>query len=127
EGDRVNERPWRESVAELVEIGLDDSGRIDLSDLERKLGSYADRKLKIGAFSAASNVTGVLSDVRAIAKALHRGGAYACFDYAAAAPSVAIDMHPGEVQERIDAWFVSSHTFTGGPDGEAIFGADLAL
>jgi len=121
-----NELPWRESVAELVEIGLDDSGRIDLSDLERKLGAYADRKLKIGAFSAASNVTGVLSDVRAIAKALHRGGAYACFDYAAAAPYVAIDMHPGE-EERIDALFLSSHKFIGGPEGSGILVAHSAL
>jgi len=122
-----NELPWRESVAELVEIGLDDSGRIDLSDLERKLGAYADRKLKIGAFSAASNVTGVLSDVRAIAKALHRGGAYACFDYAAAAPYVAIDMHPGEEEELIDALFLSSHKFIGGPEGSGILVANSAL
>src|SRR5215472_12079355 len=122
-----NELPWLESIAELVEIGLDDSGRIDLSDLERKLGAYSERKLKIGAFSAASNVTGVLSDVRAIAKALHRGGAYACFDYAAAAPYVAIDMHPGEEEELIDALFLSSHKFIGGPEGSGILVANSAL
>ncbi len=122
-----NELPWLESVAELVAIGLDDSGRIDLSDLERKLGGYAERKLKIGTFSAASNVTGVLSDVQAIARVLHRSGAYACFDYAAAAPYVAIDMHPGEEEEHIDALFLSSHKFIGGPEGSGILVANSAL
>jgi selenocysteine lyase/cysteine desulfurase len=122
-----NELPWLESVAELVEIGLDDSGRIDLSDLERKMAGYSGRKLKIGAFSAASNVTGVLSDVRAIARALHRGGAYACFDYAAAAPYVSIEMHPGPEEERIDALVLSSHKFIGGPEGSGILVANSAL
>src|SRR5713226_5931974 len=79
-----NELPWLESIAEVVEVGLDDQGRIDLQDLERKLRGYANRPLKVGTFSAASNVTGVLTDVPAVARALHRGGAYACFDYAAA-------------------------------------------
>src|SRR5690606_35652520 len=89
-----NELPWVESVADVVEVELDASGRIDLQDLERKLFLHAARPLKIGTFSAASNVTGVLSDVEAIARILHRGGAYAFFDYAAAGPYVPIDMHP---------------------------------
>ncbi len=122
-----NELPWLESVAELVEVGLEDSGRIDLRDLEAKLASFSGRKLKIGAFSAASNVTGVLSDVRAIARALHRGGAYACFDYAAAAPYVPIDMHPGSPEERIDALFLSTHKFIGGPEGSGVLVANAAL
>ena len=41
--------------------------------------------------------------LRAIARALHAHGAFAVFDYAAAAPYVAIDMHPGPPGERIDA------------------------
>src|SRR5262249_39161429 len=77
-----NELPWLESVAEVVEIDLEPSGRIDLKDLERKLDRCAGRPFKLGTFSAASNVTGVLTDVPAVARALHRAGAYACFDYA---------------------------------------------
>jgi selenocysteine lyase/cysteine desulfurase len=122
-----NELPWLESVAELVEVGLEPSGRIDLGDLESKLASYSGRKLKIGTFSAASNVTGVLSDVRAIARVLHRGGAYACFDYAAAAPYVPIDMHPGPQDERIDAIFLSTHKFIGGPEGSGVLVANESL
>jgi selenocysteine lyase/cysteine desulfurase len=121
-----NELPWLESVAELVEVGLDSSGRIDLGDLESKLARYAQRKLKIGSFSAASNVTGVLTDVRAISRALHRAKAYACFDYAAAAPYVPIDMHPS-AEERIDALFLSTHKFVGGPEGSGILVANREL
>ncbi len=122
-----NELPWLESVAELVQIGLDDLGRIDLGDLEAKLAAYSGRKLKIGAFSAASNVTGVLSDVKAIARLLHRGGAYACFDYAAAAPYLTIDMHPGSEEERLDALFLSTHKFIGGPEGSGVLVANRSL
>src|SRR5262249_40299393 len=122
-----NELPWLESIAELVEVGLDDSGRIDLGDLESKLSRFASRPLKIGTFSAASNVTGVLSDVRAIARALHRAGAYAVFDYAAAAPYVPIDMHPGSEEERIDALFLSTHKFIGGPEGSGVLVANREL
>jgi selenocysteine lyase/cysteine desulfurase len=122
-----NELPWLESIAEVVEVGLDDQGRIDLQDLERKLRRYADRPLKVGTFSAASNVTGVLTDVPAVARALHRGGAYACFDYAAAAPYVPIDMHPGAEDERIDALFLSPHKFMGGPGASGILVAHRDL
>src|SRR5216684_6097290 len=122
-----NELPWLESVAELVQIGLDDFGGIDLGDLEAKLAPYSGRKLKIGAFSAASNVTGVLSDVKAICRLLHRGGAYACFDYAAAAPYLTIDMHPGPEEERLDALFLSTHKFIGGPEGSGVLVANRSL
>src|SRR5260221_581913 len=55
-----NELPWRESIADLVVIGEDGDGHIDLADLERQLIRYAHRRLRIGSFSAASNVTGIL-------------------------------------------------------------------
>src|SRR6516164_7971260 len=70
-----NELPWRESLAELVVIPEDRDGRIDIVRLEAALVEHADRPLKIGSFSAASNVTGVLSDVRAISILLHSHGA----------------------------------------------------
>src|SRR5690606_18602160 len=89
-----NELPWVESIAEVVEIGLTERGQVDLKDLRRKLEIYAERPHKLGSFSAASNVTGVLSDVPGIARLLHQHGAFACFDYAAAGPYAPIDMHP---------------------------------
>ena len=122
-----NELPWLESVAHVVEIALDSRGAIDLDDLDAKLSAHAARHLKIGTFSAASNVTGVITDVRAVARVLHRHGAVACFDYAAAAPYVPIDMHPAAEDERIDAIFVSAHKFPGGPQASGVLVADRAL
>lgn len=115
-----NELPWLESIADVVEIGLTQEGTIDLADLETKLAAWPDRPLKIGAFSAASNVTGIISDVPAIARVLHRGGAYACFDFACAGPYVPIDMNPADPLERIDAMYLSTHKFLGGPQGSGI-------
>ncbi|MFO1266932.1 MAG: aminotransferase class V-fold PLP-dependent enzyme [Rubrivivax sp.] len=71
----------------------------------------------MGSFSAASNVTGVISDVPAIATLLHRFGALSFWDFAAAAPYVRIDMgqrHGGSLA-YLDAAFVSPHKFIGGP------------
>ena len=122
-----NELPWVESVAEVVEVGITPQGQVDLDDLKAKLQMYAERPLKIGSFSAASNVTGVLSDVGAIAALLHEHGAYACFDYAAAGPYVPIDMHPPDPRRRMDALFLSVHKFVGGPQASGILVANREL
>ena len=66
-----NELPWRETIADVVVIGTDADGHIDLADLSAQLTRYAERPLRIGSFSAASNVTGILSDADAIAALLH--------------------------------------------------------
>src|SRR5918996_5676891 len=85
-----NELPWRESIADVVTIHEDADGHIDLEHLERELIEHADRPLKIGSFSAASNVTGIVTDTSAIAKLLHHHGALSFWDFAAAAPYVDI-------------------------------------
>jgi len=114
-----NELPWRESVVDLVTIPEDVDGRIDLASLERELAAHADRALKIGSFSAASNVTGILSDTRAISVLLHRHGALSFWDFAAAAPYVEIEMSPHRAPDAEldykDAIFISPHKFIGGP------------
>ena len=111
-----NELPWRESIADVVTIHEDADGEIDLAQLEDELRRYADRPLKVGSFSAASNVTGIVSDTAAISRLLHAHGALACFDFAAAAPYVAIEMEPGgDTSAAKDAVFISPHKFIGGP------------
>lgn len=124
-----NELPWRESIATVVPIMERIDGGIDLAELERQLRHYADRPLKIGSFSAASNVTGILSNAEDIAAMLHQHGAFALFDYAAAAPYVQIDMHPnaGDALTRIDAVFISPHKFVGGPQTPGVLVANRAL
>jgi selenocysteine lyase/cysteine desulfurase len=75
---------WRQSLAEVVEIGVDADGLVDIAELRRALRSpeYADRPM-LGSFSACSNVTGIMTDTREIARVLHEHGAFACFDFAA--------------------------------------------
>ncbi|CAL1371897.1 unnamed protein product [Linum trigynum] len=106
---------WRQSLAEVVEIGLDENGLIDIKELQRELqsGKFANRPI-LGSFSACSNVTGIHSDTREIAKLLHRHGGFACFDYAASGPYVEIDMRSGTI-DGYDAVFLSPHKFLGGP------------
>jgi selenocysteine lyase/cysteine desulfurase len=122
-----NELPWLESVAEVVEVALGADGRLDLEDLDRLARGFADRPLKVGAFSAASNVTGALTDVGAVARVLHGHGFLACADYAAAGPYLPIDMHPADPAERLDALFVSTHKFVGGCEGSGVLVAHRDL
>jgi selenocysteine lyase/cysteine desulfurase len=112
-----NELPWRESIADVVVIGEDRDGHIDLDDLRAQLERYGGRRLLIGSFSAASNVTGILSDTDRIAVLLHDHGALSFWDYAAAGPYVPIRMAasaPGRGDHK-DAIFLSPHKFIGGP------------
>jgi selenocysteine lyase/cysteine desulfurase len=113
-----NELPWRESIADVVVIPEDTAGHIDLERLEVELVRYAARPLKIASFSAASNVTGILSNTCAIADLLHRHGALSFWDFAAAAPYVEIEMYPQCGDHPLaykDAVFFSPHKFVGGP------------
>jgi selenocysteine lyase/cysteine desulfurase len=117
-----NELPWRESIADVVVIPADADGHIDVEALEAELIRYADRPLRVGSFSAASNVTGILSDSDGISVLLHRHGALSFWDFAAAGPYIDIRMNPAGVPGSNadplaykDAVFLSPHKFIGGP------------
>jgi len=113
-----NELPWRESIAEVVVIPEDANGHVDLAALERALVAHAHRPLRIGSFSAASNVTGITTDTAAVSALLHRHGALSFWDMAAAAPYIGITMGPVDAEEPLsykDAVFVSPHKLIGGP------------
>jgi selenocysteine lyase/cysteine desulfurase len=113
-----NEIPWRESISDVVTIHEDHDGHIDLAHLEAELVRYGDRALKIGSFSAASNVTGIISNTCDIADLLHRHGALSFWDFAAAAPYIDIEMYPQCAAHPLaykDAVFISPHKFVGGP------------
>jgi selenocysteine lyase/cysteine desulfurase len=119
-----NEVSWRESLATTVQVQMDASGNIDLAHLEELLRDPAyQNRTRIGSFSAASNVTGMRSDVRSISSLLHAHDAIACFDFAACAPYVEIDMNPepvGDEDPSIDAIFISPHKFLGGPGSSGV-------
>ncbi|MBB6567803.1 aminotransferase class V-fold PLP-dependent enzyme [Kribbella sandramycini] len=113
-----NELPWRESIADVVMISQDADGHIDIPQLEERLVEYADRPLKIGSFSAASNVTGIVSNTHRVSALLHRHGALSFWDFAAAAPYIEIDMYGGRDADPLsykDAIFLSPHKLIGGP------------
>jgi selenocysteine lyase/cysteine desulfurase len=127
-----NELPWRESVADVVVVREDRDGGVDLDHLAAELERHADRPLKIGSFAAASNVTGIISDVDAVTIALHRHGALAFWDYATAGPHLPIDMNPAPVAgdpalAAKDAVFISPHKFVGGPGTPGVLVAKRAL
>ena len=68
-------------------------------DLRKKLSHYNSHDkfknvTKIGCFSVASSITGILVDVNKITLTLHKNGALAVWDYNCAAPFVRIDMNP---------------------------------
>jgi len=122
-----NHTSWYESLADVVVVPPDEQGVVDLAALGRLLHEYRDRPVKIGAFTACSNVTGIFTPYHAMAKMMHRAGGVAFIDFAASAPYVAIDMHPPDPEERLDAVLFSPHKFLGGPGsaGVLIFIRDL--
>ena len=127
-----NELPWRESIADVVTIDENSDGQLDLAHLERELKRYKDRPLKIGSFSAASNVTGIGSKTGDTAILLHRYGALSFWDFAAAGPYVDIDMNMTEDLDNgklayKDAIFLSPHKFIGGPGTPGILVAKKNL
>ena len=124
-----NDLPWRECGALVERIPLDAQGGIDIAVLAERLAAHQGRALRIGAFSAASNVTGVMTDLRAIAKLLHDHDAWCIADFAAAAPYIPMNLAesvPG-AGDRIDAAFISTHKFVGGPGASGLLICDRRL
>ncbi len=124
-----NEVSWRETIADVVTIHEDGDGHIDQAELAEQLEKYAERPVKIGSFSAASNVTGIVSDTYGISELLHQHGALSFWDFAAAAPYVRIEMgapadHPLAYK---DAIFLSPHKFIGGPSTPGVLVARQEL
>jgi selenocysteine lyase/cysteine desulfurase len=111
----TNELMWREAFVEVIVIGLDADGRMDLRDLERKVADprYRDR-VRYGSFSAGSNITGIRTPVYDVARICRDHGVPVFFDFAATAPYVEIDMNR-DPQTAFDAIFFSPHKFLGGP------------
>lgn len=84
---------WRETVADVVTVDYHPVTGVCLSDLHTKLTKFGARRLKVGAFSACSNVTGILTHVDAVSVVMHRHGGIVSFDYATAAPYIKVSMN----------------------------------
>ena len=111
--------PWRESKAKVIEIAEGENGGPDLSVLKETLLAHAESDLLIGSFSAASNVTGILTDVNAVTRLIKAHGGVSVWDYAGGAPYLSIDMATGSDVEK-DVVVASTHKFPGGPGGSGV-------
>ncbi|SFZ84792.1 Selenocysteine lyase/Cysteine desulfurase [Devosia enhydra] len=124
-----NDLPWRECGAKVLRIPLCGRGLPCLDSLAEALAHHADAPVKIGAFSAASNVTGVITPLRPLARLLHAHGGWLLADYAAAGPYLSIDMAESALgaNDACDAVSVSPHKFVGGPGASGVLIADRVL
>ncbi len=122
-----NHTSWLETIADVVLIEPDENLLVDPANLEKQIKKYERRKLKIGAFSSGSNVTGVRPPFHKLAAIMHQHGGICLVDFAASAPYDPIDMHPKNPEERLDAVLFSPHKFLGGPGstGVMVFNKDL--
>jgi len=111
--------PWRESGAEVFEIDEAAQGGPDIAALEDALDQAKGSDVIVGAFSAASNVTGIITDVDAVTKTLKSYGALAIWDYGCAAPYLPMDMKLGTNASK-DAIVFSPHKFPGGPGASGV-------
>ena len=109
--------PWRESATNVIEIPETAEGGPDLEVLEAALMEHAEADLKIGSFSAASNVTGVITNTDPVTRLLRSHGALSVWDYAGGGPYLEIDMNGGEPK---DAVVISPHKFPGGPGASGV-------
>ena len=115
-----NQTSWLETIADMVLLQQDANNRVDTNELRRQLIKYADRKVKIGSFSACSNVTGVEPPYFELAEIMHEHGGLVFIDFAGSAPYVDINMHPENKLEYLDAVFFSPHKFLGGPGSPGV-------
>jgi selenocysteine lyase/cysteine desulfurase len=110
-----NQVPWYETIADVVVLPADENNLVDPKILSSELEKYKNRSLKIGSFTACSNVTGIITPYYELAKIMHQNGGFCFVDFAASAPYVSIDMHPEDPEKQLDAIFFSPHKFLGGP------------
>lgn len=122
-----NQTTWYETIADVCVLDPAKNGLVDANNLRDALKRYKDRSIKIGSFSACSNVTGISSPYYELAKIMHEHNGITIVDFAASAPYVNIDMHPKNEIQRLDAIIFSPHKFLGGPGspGVLIFNKQL--
>lgn len=122
-----NHTSWLESIADVVVVPPGENLLVEPALLESEVIKYANRKVKIGSFTACSNVTGIRTPYQELAKIMHSHGGWCFVDFAASAPYDKIDMHPEHKGSHLDAIYFSPHKFLGGPGsaGVLIFNKEL--
>lgn len=103
-----NDISYRESIAEVQRLILNEEGNICLIDLEEKLYQNEHRETFV-CISAASNVTGIITDIAKISELARKYKAFVCVDAATSSPYMNIPC------SFYDAMFLSPHKAIGGP------------
>lgn len=122
-----NHTSWFETIADIVQLKPDKNLLVDVNELRSELEKYKDRKMKIGSFTACSNVTGISTPYHEMAKVMHEHSGLCFVDFAASAPYADINMHPEDPMMALDAILFSPHKFLGGPGtpGVLVFNSSI--
>ncbi|GAF01640.1 aminotransferase class V-fold PLP-dependent enzyme [Saccharicrinis fermentans] len=115
-----NHTSWLESNADVVVLEPNKELLVNPESLRKEIVKYENRTLKIGAFSACSNVTGIEVPYFELAQIMHEHGGFCFVDFAASAPYVDINMHPENPMMGLDAIYFSPHKFLGGPGSSGV-------
>ena len=115
-----NHTSWLETIADVVLLEPDEKNMVLPENLRKEIVKYKNRKLKIGTFTACSNVTGIEPDYYELAKIMHENDGYVFVDFAGSAPYVDINMHPEDPLKKLDAIYFSPHKFLGGPGSSGV-------
>jgi cysteine desulfurase/selenocysteine lyase len=102
-----NDLPWRVRK-QVVHINVDEQGKFDFEDFEKKLEEYKNR-VGLIAVTGASNVTGYINDIYQIAEMAHEHGAKIMVDAAQLAPHRTIDIRPTDHPQHLDFVAFSAH------------------
>ncbi len=122
-----NHTSWYETMADVEMIPPGRGLLVDMDALQEALQRYADRKFKIGAFTACSNVTGIITPYHEMAAIMHQNNGLCFVDFAASAPYVTMDMHPPDPMQKLDGIYFSPHKFLGGPGSSGVLVFDSSL
>lgn len=122
-----NQTTWEECEVTVELIRATREGLPDLDDLRDRLERHRDHPVKIGSFTACSNVTGIVTPYHEMAALMHEYGGVCFIDFAASAPYVDIDMHPADPKQKLDAVMFSPHKFLGGPGSSGVLIFDRSL
>ncbi len=122
-----NQTSWYETAVDVVVVPPNKNLLVDPEMLRLQLEKYKDRSFKVGAFTACSNVSGIIPDFYELASIMHQYGGLCFIDFAASAPYVDIDMHPEDPLKKLDAIYFSPHKFLGGPGSSGVVIFDSSM
>ena len=119
----ANDLPWRERC-KVIYAEIDGKGRVKYKDIENLLKK---NKVKYVSVTAASNVTGYVTDVHRVARLAHKYGAQIVVDGAQIVAHRKFSMLGETPEENIDFFVFSAHKMYSPYGGGAVVGLTSEL